>query len=229
MHCRVMPSLRVRCLHIVVLLSTLTIPVIALATPVEFSVRLLEDDGRSFSATFSVDSSELGVHPSWIEEVNDFIATVDGITYSWGPTLSAPLPFNAGAAYDPETGALIALSTPYITAAGHDSTINLRLLLDGTWTANTCIPLPRCNPDFLLGRYSIDSVIVPEPGTATLVLAGFIVWASSGSAGRAGRALGHPRGKSHAERADPVPPAVPFRQPSRGCPRTQTCSKPSAP
>jgi hypothetical protein len=161
-------------LCISVLLLSSVIAAEARATPIEFSAELLEDDGSIYYATFSIDSSDIDIQATWIEEVSDFIAVVDGITYSWGPVLPDPPPFNAAAAYDAGNGALIAIETPSITAVGHPSTINVRLLLDGTWTANTCIPLPSCNPDYLFGTYTLDPVIVPEPGTAMLVLGGLL-------------------------------------------------------
>ena len=164
-----------RFFHTIAIPFALAISLEARATPIDFSAQLLEDDGRTFSAMFWIDSSELDAQSSWIEEVNEFIGVVDGITYSWGPVLPDPPPFNAGAAYDAGTGELVAIETPIITAVGHPSTINLRLLLDGTWTANTCIPLPTCNPDYLFGTYTISPVAVPEPRTAALLLAGLLL------------------------------------------------------
>lgn len=156
------------------LLAALLVSQDVRATPVAFTAALLEDDGRTFSASFSIDSADLAAEATWIEEVADFIAVVDGITYSWGPVLPNPPPFNAGAAYAAAGGDLIAIDTPFITAVGHPSTINVRLLLDGTWTANTCIPLPTCNPDYLFGTYDLSRVAVPEPGTAGLLALGLL-------------------------------------------------------
>ena len=175
MKCNVKAISYSRFFHAIAILVALAISVEARATPIDFSAELLEDDGRTFFATFWIDSSELDAQSSWIEEVNEFIGIVDGITYSWGPVLPDPPPFNAGAAYDAETGELVAIETPIITAVGHPSTINLRLLLDGTWTANTCIPLETCNPDYLFGTYTINLVLVPEPRSAALLLAGLLL------------------------------------------------------
>lgn len=156
------------------LLSALLVSGDVRATPVEFTAALLEDDGRTFFASFAIDSADLAAQATWIEEVADFIAIVDGITYSWGPVLPNPPPFNAAAAYAAGGGDLIAIETPSITAVGHPSTINLRLLQDGTWTANTCIPLPSCNPDYLFGTYDLSRVAIPEPGTAELMTLGLL-------------------------------------------------------
>lgn len=69
------------------LLAALLVSGIARATPVECTAALLEDDGNTYFASFAIDSADLAAQATWIEEVADFIAVVDGITYSWGPVL----------------------------------------------------------------------------------------------------------------------------------------------
>lgn len=163
------------------------LPALALLLPatessavlVGFSAELLEDDGSLYAATFWIDSAELA-DPSdgWIEDVFDFVAVVDGLTYVWGITVDDPLPFGAGAAFD-TGGNLVAIETPSLPAPGYDSTINLRLLNDGSWTANTCIPLPTCNPDYLFGTYTVAPLPVPEPAAAALLAAGLAALAAA--------------------------------------------------
>ena len=62
-----------------------------------------------------------------------------------------------------------------LSSVGMPSTINFRLLVDGSWEANTCIPLPSCNPDALSGTYSI--ALVPEPGSGALLGLGVAILA----------------------------------------------------
>ena len=87
MKCNVNPISYSRSIRAIALLCALAISAEVRATPIEFSAELLEDDGRTFFVTLSIDSSELDAQSSLIEEVSDFIGIVDGITYSWGPVL----------------------------------------------------------------------------------------------------------------------------------------------
>ena len=74
-------------------------------------------------------------------------------------------------------GNLSFVETPSLSSIGMPSTTNFRFLRDGTWEANTCIPLPSCNPDALFGSYGL--VLVPELTTGTLLGFGLasLVWA----------------------------------------------------
>ena len=144
------------------------------AAPMSYVATLMEDGGAIYGASFSLDPTNLTTSPSLVE-VTDFIALVDGITYTWGPA-NPSLPFDGVGIVD-AGGNLSFVETPSLSSIGMPSTTNFRFLRDGTWEANTCIPLPSCNPDALFGSYGL--VLVPEPTTGTLLGFGLasLVWA----------------------------------------------------
>ncbi len=143
------------------------------AAPMSYVAVLVEDGGAIHSAGFSLDPANLTTSPSLVE-VTEFIALVDGVTYTSGQ-VNPSLAFDGVGLLD-ATGNLAFMETPSLSSVGMPSTTNVRLLRDGIWEANTCIPLPSCNPDALFGSYRLTLIPEPTPGLLLGLGLVFLAW-----------------------------------------------------
>ena len=141
----------------------------AAATRVQYDVLFADTEGDLFFGTFFVEDADLAAQLSMID-LYDFEATVQGTLYS-NTYYLAQNPMTAIADYEPG-GELVTVEPPYVHSEGQPTTVNLRLLRDGTWVRDVCGPLPECNPDYGSGTYTL--VQIPEPSTGALLALGII-------------------------------------------------------
>jgi len=102
----------------------------AAAARVQYEVLFTDTEGDSFFGAFFVEDADLAAQLGMID-VYDFEATVQGTLYS-NMYYLAQNPMPAIVDYAPG-GELVTVEPPFVHSEGQPTTVNLRLLRDGTW------------------------------------------------------------------------------------------------